>query len=252
VPTESSVRIVLLQPQLLGTYGDGGNALVLADRARRRGHDVEVIAVDGSTPVPQDGDVYLLGGGEDKAQILATELLRKAGIDKVVEAARSVLAVCAGLQILGTEFTDPTGVAAPGLGLLDVTSSRGAVRAVGEVVAQPYDGSPVLTGYENHRGVTVVGPAATPLARVQNGTGNGDPEHTEGAVQGSIIGTYLHGPVLARNPSLADRLLSAALGPLSPLDDELLDQLRAERLRAGRSVRRGGPLRRLRLSRAAR
>jgi lipid II isoglutaminyl synthase (glutamine-hydrolysing) len=250
VLTESSVRIVLLQPQLLGTYGDGGNALVLANRARRRGHDVEVIAVDGATAVPQDGDVYLIGGGEDKAQILATELLRKAGIDRIAD--RPLLAVCAGLQILGSAFTDPTGVAAPGLGLLDVTSTRGAVRAVGEVVAQPYDGSPVLTGYENHRGVTVVGSAASPLARVRNGTGNGDPEHTEGAVQGSIIGTYLHGPVLARNPSLADRLLGAALGPLSPLNDELLDQLRAERLRAGRSVRRGGPLRRLRLSRTAR
>ncbi len=238
------MRIVLLHPRLLGTYGDGGNALVLADRARRRGYDVEVVPVDGAASVPQDADVYLLGGGEDQAQTLATNLLRKSGLDHVVGAGRPVLAVCAGLQILGHRFADPSNQAIPGLGLLDVTSGRGAVRAVGEVVAEPYDGSPVLNGYENHRGVTTVGAEASPLAHVALGIGNGDATGTEGAVQGSIIGTYLHGPVLARNPALADRLLSAALGTLEPLDDELVDRLRAERLSAAASARATGRLRR--------
>jgi CobQ-like glutamine amidotransferase family enzyme len=231
------VRIVLLHPRLLGTYGDGGNALVLADRARRRGHDVEVVAVDGPAPVPREADVYLLGGGEDQAQTLATELLRTSGLEQVLAAGRPVLAVCAGLQILGHRFTDPSNDAIPGLALLDVTSARGAVRAVGEVVAEPYDGSPVLNGYENHRGVTTVGPAAAPLARVARGIGNGDSAGTEGAVQGNIIGTYLHGPVLARNPALADRLLRSALGTLEPLDDDLVDRLRAERFSAAASAR---------------
>jgi CobQ-like glutamine amidotransferase family enzyme len=250
VPGESRFRVILLHPRLLGTYGDGGNALVLADRARRRGFDVEVVSVDGDAPVPQSGDVYLLGGGEDRAQILATELLRGSGLVGVVQAGRPVLAVCAGLQILGHEFTDPSGVGAAGLGLLDLTSTRGAVRAIGEVVATPSDGSPVLTGYENHRGVTRLGPAASPLARVSIGTGNGDSERTEGVMQGSVIGTYLHGPVLARNPALADRLLSAVLGPLDLLDDRLLDRLRDERLRAAAATRRSGQLRRLLMRRS--
>jgi lipid II isoglutaminyl synthase (glutamine-hydrolysing) len=245
VPGESRLRVIVLHPRLLGTYGDGGNALVLADRAGRRGHDVDVVAVDGDAPVPQSGDIYLLGGGEDRAQVLATELLRGSGLVGVVQAGRPVLAVCAGLQILGHEFTDPAGVAAAGLGLLDLTSTRGAVRAIGEVVATPFDGLPVLTGYENHRGVTRLGPLASPLARVSIGTGNGDSGRTEGVVQGSVIGTYLHGPVLARNPALADRLLSAVLGPLDLLDDRLLERLRAERLRAAALSRHRGQWRRL-------
>lgn len=251
MPTESRLRVVLLQPLLLGTYGDRGNALVLADRARRRGHNVEIVAVDGAVAVPQEGDLYLLGGGEDRAQTLATHLLRESGLVRVVEASRPVLAVCAGLQILGHRFTDATGAAVSGLGLLDLTSTRGTVRAIGEVVATPYDGSPVLTGFENHRGVTVLGPAANPLARVTTGTGNGDPGGTEGVVQGSIIGTYLHGPVLARNPSLADRLLSTVLGPLDPLDDGLLVRLRSERLRAAASAGHTGHLGRMLMRRGA-
>lgn len=247
---DSRLGVVLLQPRLLGTYGDGGNALILADRARRRGYDVEVVAVDGDTPVPREADVYLIGGGEDQAQTLATELLRKSGLVGVVEAGRPVLAVCAGLQVLGHQFTNPDGVALPGLGLIDLTSTRGATRAVGEVVAIPCDGSAVLTGYENHRGVTHLGPAAAPLARVTTGTGNGDADSTEGVVQGGVIGTYLHGPVLARNPSLADRLLGRVLGALDPLDDGLLDQLRAERLQAAGSARHGSALRRLFVRRA--
>jgi CobQ-like glutamine amidotransferase family enzyme len=248
---DSRMRVVLLQPRLLGTYGDGGNGLILADRARRRGYDVETVAVDGDAPTPQEGDVYLLGGGEDQAQALATELLRKSGFVRVVEANRPVLAVCAGLQVLGHEFPNLAGEAVPGLGLVDLTSTRGPARAIGEVVAVPCDGSAVLTGYENHRGVTQLGPAASPLARVTTGIGNGDPGRTEGVVQGSVIGTYLHGPVLARNPALADRLLSCALGPLDPLDDSLLDRLRAERLRAAGSAGSRGALRRLLAHRTA-
>jgi lipid II isoglutaminyl synthase (glutamine-hydrolysing) len=242
---ESRLRVVLLQPRLLGTYGDGGNGLVLADRARRRGYDVEIVAVDGDTPVPHAGDVYLIGGGEDRAQTLATELLRRAGLASVIEAGLPVLAVCAGLQILGHQFTSTDGRIVAGLGLVDLTSTRGGTRAVGEVVAAPYDGSPALTGYENHRGITRLGPAAAPLAQVSTGVGNGDPHRTEGVLQGSVIGTYLHGPVLARNPALADRLLSSVLGPLDSLDDALLDRLRAERLRAAGSGDKSGHLRRL-------
>jgi CobQ-like glutamine amidotransferase family enzyme len=127
----------------------------------------------------------------------------------------------------------------PGLGLLDATTRRREPRAVGEVLAEPLDGSPLLTGYENHGGGTVLGPAARPLARVVAGVGNGggaDGDGFEGMVQGSVLATYLHGPVLARNPALADRLLERATGaPLTPFEAPHVAELRAEREAYARS-----------------
>jgi len=122
-----------------------------------------------------------------------------------------------------------------GLGLLDIRSGRGERRAVGEIVAEvdPTLNVPTLTGFENHQGVTRLGPRARPLARTTFGTGNGD--GTEGAYAGRVLGTYLHGPALVRNPGLADLLLSWAVGPLPPLPPqggELAHRLREERLSA--------------------
>ena len=127
-----------------------------------------------------------------------------------------LLAVCAGFQIAGRSFPGGEGEPHEGLGLLDVTTVKGdGPWAVGEVTAEAAtaEGAPVLptlTGFENHGGRTSVGDGASPLAHVLSGVGNGD--GTEGAVSGRVVGTYLHGPVLARNPVLADKLLSWALG----------------------------------------
>jgi hypothetical protein len=133
--------------------------------------------------------------------------------------------------MLGQTFEVSGGRVVPGLGLLDVTTTRLATRAVGEVVARvDLPGIPELTGFENHGGGTTLGPDAAPLARVVSGTGNGA-GGTEGAVQGSIVATYLHGPVLARNPALADLLLSRATGrELAPLDLPSVERLRRDRL----------------------
>jgi CobQ-like glutamine amidotransferase family enzyme len=231
---DRTVRIVHLYPTILGLYGDRGNALILADRARRRGFAAQVVEVAHGERIPADGDVYVLGGGEDVAQIAATEGLRAdGGLARAVDDGAAVLAVCAGLQVLGTTFS-ASGSEIEGLGLLDVTTGRRAVRAVGELVAEPVGlpGLPVLTGFENHGGATQLGPGATPLGRAVSGVGNGDGSGTEGAVQGRIVATYLHGPVLARNPALADHLLALRLGPLEPLRDPTVDRLRAERLAA--------------------
>jgi CobQ-like glutamine amidotransferase family enzyme len=107
---------------------------------------------------------------------------------------------------------------------------------VGEVVATPDQSLdlPDLTGYENHGGVTTLGPTARPLGRVVVGNGNAGGDGTEGIVNGRVVGTYLHGPVLARNPALADHLLTSALGPLATLDDPEVEALRKERLHAAR------------------
>ena len=229
---DSTLSIVHVYPTVLGLYGDRGNALVLADRARRRGFAATVRSVDPGEAIPRDADLYLLGGGEDLAQTTATELLAADGaIVTVMARGAVVLAVCAGLQVLGTTFAAARGQV-PGLGLIDIETHPGHPRAVGEVVADPVElDLPTLTGYENHGGRTTLGPGVRPLGRVRHGVGNGAGDGTDGFVVGRTVGTYLHGPVLARNPALADLLLQWATGSaMSPLDDPEVDALRAERL----------------------
>ncbi|HEV2637009.1 MAG TPA: glutamine amidotransferase [Actinocrinis sp.] len=238
--TESAIRIVWIYPDLLSTYGDQGNALIMAYRAQARGHQVERIDVRSDQPVPVDADVYLIGGGEDRPQRLAAERLRRdPGLAKAVGRGASVLAVCAGFQIFGHTFIDDRDEAEPGLGLLDVSSHRGTVRCVGEVASTPdrtllLGGAPLptFTGFENHMGTTQLGPLTRPLGATTLGNGNGPGTGAEGGWQGRIIGTYLHGPVLARNPAIADLLLSWVDGRDEPTaaDDTWPTKLRAERL----------------------
>jgi lipid II isoglutaminyl synthase (glutamine-hydrolysing) len=231
------VRIALVFPSLLGTYGDGGNASVLAQRLRWRGIDAETIDVAIDDALPAEADVYVLGGGEDTAQTLAVSRLGDGTLARVAGAGRPVFAVCAGFQILGATFLDGRGNVHPGLGLIDAATDRlPGSRAVGELLGNPLAPglTEPLTGYENHGGRTTLGPGARPLADVRAGVGNGT--GVDGAVQGSVVATYLHGPALARNPALADWLLEKVVGPLDPIDDSEERELRRERLAA---VRRG-------------
>jgi CobQ-like glutamine amidotransferase family enzyme len=229
------VRIALVFPSLLGTYGDGGNASVLAQRLRWRGFAAETVDVAIDEPVPEQVDIYVLGGGEDSAQTLAVSRLGNGVLRRAVDASKPVFAVCAGFQILGETFLDGTGAVHAGLGLVDCRTDRlPGSRAVGELLGAPADPSlpGPLTGYENHGGRTLLGPSAAPLAHVRAGTGNGD--GVDGAVQGSVVATYLHGPALARNPALADWLLTRVVGALAPIDDSAEQELRRERLAAVR------------------
>lgn len=236
-----TAKIVLVFQSLLGIYGDRGNSTVLVERLRRRGMDAELVEVEPGQRIPDDGLVYLLGGGEDMAQISAVRELQKSGdLFRGLDKGAVLFAVCAGYQILGKSFTvgDHDEVY-QGLGLLDVTTRRGAKRAVGEVLhswTRPDGSTGLITGFENHGGYTELGPEATPLARVEKGIGNcGD--GTEGAVQGQVVGTYPHGPVLVRNPDLADHLLEKALGhELDPLPMPSVEKLRAERIAAARGA----------------
>ncbi len=249
---DSTVAIALLFPDLLGTYGDSGNAVILVQRLRWRGFESEVLTVRSGEPVPTGCQIYVVGGGEDLPQSLAARQLgagNESGVlHRAVDSGAVVLAVCAGLQIIGRSFVGPDGLEAAGLGLLDCTTAQGrGPRAVGEIIVDPVEdlGLPTLTGYENHAGVTTVGPEASPLGWVRHGRGNNDGSGADGAWRGRVLGTYLHGPVLARNPALADRLLSWAVGDLEPLDDAECDDLRRERLAAVGSAARTGPGRRL-------
>ncbi|KAB1910821.1 type 1 glutamine amidotransferase [Micromonospora sp. AMSO31t] len=226
-----SLRIVWIYPDLLSTYGDRGNALILARRAQLRGMPVEVLEVRSDQRLPATADIYLIGGGEDGPQALgAQRLIADGGLHRAVAQGSVVFGVCAGYQLLGTSFF-AKGTRCTGLELLDISSDRGPARAVGELAGEvdPRLGIPYLTGFENHGGRTHLGPGVSPLARVTAGVGNDGT--TEGAWRGKLLGTYSHGPALARNPALADLLLRWATGvhQLPPLDDTWADRLRSER-----------------------
>ena len=233
------VEVVLIYQSLLGIYGDRGNATVLVKRLEWRGFSPVLTVVEPGDSVPDTGQVYLLGGGEDAAQISAVRALHAdGGLQRAVDRGAAVLAVCAGYQIVGNSFTvGEREEVIEGLGLLDVTTTRGPARAVGEILTRwrGRDGEEQwLTGFENHGGYTRLGLAAEPLASVEVGVGNcGD--GTEGAVAGKVIGTYPHGPMLARNPALADHVLELGLDTqLSPLDQPEVAELRRQRMQAVR------------------
>jgi CobQ-like glutamine amidotransferase family enzyme len=234
---ESAVRIVVLAHDLLGTYGDLGNGIVLGARLRWRDQPSELVVHEGGGAPPAEADIYLLGGGEDAPQALALdELAATDALRRAVAGGAVVLGVCAGYQLLGHRFATSDGRTMPGFGLLDVETVPGGSlpRAVGEIAVEPDAslGLPTLTGFENHAGRTRLGAGATPLGRVIVGAGNNGADETEGAHGGHVVGTYLHGPVLVRNPALADLLLSWVVGPLDPLSEPAVETLRRERLAA--------------------
>ena len=232
-----TVRIGLVLPDVMGTYGDGGNAVVLRQRLLLRGIAAEIVEITLSDAVPESLDLYTLGGAEDYAQRLATQhLLRHPGLQRAANRGAPVLAICAAIQVLGHWYETSAGERVEGVGMLDLTTSPQSERTIGEVVTTPLlNGlTEALTGFENHRGGTILGPAAQPLAAVVRGAGNRLGDGVDGAVQGSVVATYLHGPCLARNPQLADLLLSRVTGPLPPLELPEVDQLRRERLAAPR------------------
>jgi len=237
----SPVDIVLVYQSLLGIYGDQGNAVVLRQRLLARDIDARLIRVEPGQDLPETGAVYLLGGGEDAAQVSAVRHLQADGhLFAALDRGAILFAVCAGFQITGRSFTvgdDDTVV--QGLGLLDVETRRGPRRAVGELLSRwtkPDGRDYLITGFENHGGYTYLGGDAQPLGRVEIGLGNNG-DGTEGARQGRVIGTYPHGPVLARNPDLADYLLELALDTtLAPYPSGEIAELRRQRLAWARKL----------------
>jgi CobQ-like glutamine amidotransferase family enzyme len=225
------VVIAHLYPDLLRTYGARGNVLALARRAEWRGFSVRVDAVTRGDTLPSHADVVFMGGGTDRVQEIIGGDLRSRASELADAVARGtvVVGVCGGYQFLGRRYVDANGVPIEGLGLLDVETVAGPERIIGNVRAHGSLGDAAfdLIGFENHGGRTTLGPKAAPLATVPRGQGNNGVDGTEGAVQGRVIGSYLHGPVLPVNPGLADAILALALGEwltdgrLEPLDDRL-------------------------------
>lgn len=248
----STIRVGHLYPDYLNIYADRGNIAVLARRAAWRGHTLEVTPLGMDDPiVPGAHDLYYIGGGQDREQLLvAANLAAKAEpLREAVERGAAVLAVCGGYQLLGRGYRGFHGQDMPGAGLLPLETVAGERRMIGDVLLEcelePGERR-TLAGFENHAGRTRLDPGAEPLGRVLAGFGNDGESGFEGCRAGRVIGTYLHGPLLPRNPWLADWLLAQALAHrtggdpprLAPLADEL--EARAHEVAAARARSRGG------------
>ena len=215
----------------MNIYADRGNLLLLERRCRWRGLGFELLASDlGESLDPDSADLFYIGGGQDRDQERCAHDLvehKQEALTQAADRGAVVLGVCGGYQLLGHsyELGEET---LPGVGLLDVRTVREeGPRLIGNVAIEVElsPGNPrVLAGFENHGGRTYVGPSSRPLGRVLKGYGNNAKDGYEGVRDGSVIGTYLHGPLLPKNVWLADWLIATALGlagPLAPLDDQL-------------------------------
>jgi CobQ-like glutamine amidotransferase family enzyme len=233
VSTESALRVVWVYPDLLSTYGDRGNMLILEHRARARGLRCRPSRSGSTRRCPPRATSTCSAAARTGPQALAAQRLNAdQGLHRAVDRAPPC-SPSAPATSWSARPSSPRAPSAAGSTWSDLRSDRGATRAVGEIVGTPDPalGLPAITGFENHGGRTHLGVGARPLARVSTGIGNDG--ITEGVWQGRLLGTYMHGPALARNPALADLLLTWATGAeLPPLDDTWPTRLRQERLAA--------------------
>ena len=233
------IKLVHLYPREMNIYGDTGNVLVLRRRLEWRRLPVEIAPVAVGDLLPNDADVLLGGGGQDAAQgeIGADFASRGVQLRSMADDGVVMLAICGSYQMLGHEFITQEGRHIAGVGVLDVITRGQPQRLIGNNYVDTAEAGR-LVGYENHSGLTDLGAGARALGRTQPGRGNNGRDQTEGAVRDNVIGTYLHGPVLAKSPRFADDLLRRALArrgeltDLEPLDDALAD--RAARVAVGR------------------
>jgi len=215
----------------MNIYGDRGNILTLLKRAEWHGLEPRLEELGrGAAAHVEDVDVFFFGGGQDREQALVYADLKEhkqAPLEEAVANGAQVLAVCGGYQLLGHYYQTADGAKLDGIGMIDVTTEAGRKRQIGDVVIQnDIEGlTPgTLVGFENHSGRTFLGKEAQPLGKVILGQGNNGSDRTEGCVQGGVIGTYLHGSLLPKNPHLADYLIRQSLrrrgaAELSTLDD---------------------------------
>jgi CobQ-like glutamine amidotransferase family enzyme len=223
--------IVHLLPELLGTYGDKGNVEILSWRLSKREIAHQVLTIGVGDEIPTSADLYLLGGGEDDAQIAALEILgKKNSLQKALGNGAHIFAVCAGFQILGTQFPASGDRIITGLGLIGVETVSAKHRSVGELLTRPSVPIAMLTGFENHGGQTRFIDELQPLGHVLSGIGNGQGSNVDGLITPQVVATYMHGPAFARNPELADWILSRKIGNLPTLLAPIFEQLHDERV----------------------
>lgn len=222
------LTLAWLYASTMNIYGDRGNVIALRRRAEWRGIPVEVREIGIGQPIPDDIDCFFWGGGQDQEQVaVAHDMSGEKGraLRNAIEQGASLLAVCGGYQLLGHEYRPHDAAPLPGVGLFDAVSTAGPERFIGNVVVDTQWGE--LVGFENHSGLTTLGPGVTPMGRVRAGHGNNGRDGTEGAIYRNAVGCYLHGSLLPKNPALTDWLIARGLerkyGPidLQPLSDTI-------------------------------
>ena len=221
------ITIGHLYPDLLNLYGDRGNIQCLMTRCQWRGIEAETIPFELEDEIDFSKlDIVLLGGGSDREQMLVCEKLKEIQKDfkAYVENYGVVIAICGGYQLLGNYYKTEQGTM-KGLELVDLYTEQGEGRLIDNIVLQSDLFDMPIVGFENHGGRTFI-KENKPLGKVLYGAGNDGKSGYEGVVYKNVIGTYLHGPLLPKNPQLADWLISHALEQkygkkieLAPLDD---------------------------------
>lgn len=225
--SERTLRIAHLYPELLNLYGDGGNILVLRKRLEWRGIACEVreVHID-DRPSFSGVDIVFIGGGSDREQRIVCEhlLAERSELAAYVEDGGVLAAVCGGYQLLGHSYLMGD-EKVEGLSLVDLYTDRGSPRLIGNIAIESRISAQPIVGYENHGGRTHLGEGVEPLGRVVHGHGNDGESGYEGCLYKNIVGTYIHGPLLPKNPGVADYLIGRALerrcgdATLEPLDD---------------------------------
>lgn len=225
--SERTLRIAHLYPELLNLYGDGGNILVLRKRLEWRGIGCEVreVHID-DRPSFSDVDIVFIGGGSDREQRIVCEhlLAERSELAAYVEDGGVLAAVCGGYQLLGHSYLMGD-EKVEGLSLVDLYTDRGSPRLIGNIAIESRISAQPIVGYENHGGRTHLGEGVEALGRVVHGHGNDGESGYEGCLYKNIVGTYIHGPLLPKNPGVADYLIGRALerrcgdATLEPLDD---------------------------------
>lgn len=219
--------IAHLYPREMNIYGDLGNIIALKQRLAWRGYEPVVKAVEVGKPINwHEVDLVFGGGGQDSGQLVTGPDLLTHGdvLNQLAADGVPMLVICGLYQLFGRGFTTMEGQEIPGIGVLGMSTTGGTVRMIGNIVVES-DRFGSLVGFENHSGQTVLEADQMSLGKVKKGFGNNPKSGYEGAVSGNVIGTYMHGPVLPKNPVLADDLILAALRrkwgitELEPLND---------------------------------
>jgi len=236
-----SLRILQLYTRDMNIYGDWGNVLTLKRRAEWHGYDVQVLEYNPSDEFPEDIDIVIGGGGQDSGQSIIQDDLQKIApkLKYLADSGTPMLVICGLYQLFGNFFKTKDSALIPGIGIFDIETHGGLERLIGNIITESSDFGQII-GYENHSGLTYLGKNVGPLGKVIRGAGNNGQDESEGARYKNVIGSYLHGSLLPKNPRIADFLIEKAVvkkyGSFEPtvIDDSFAEKARVIALKRPR------------------